>query len=69
LNKIPFQSLGEQWKSISGEALPLIDKILSSGKYLEHEIVLEIENELSRLVGVRNVLLVNSGTDALMLSL
>ncbi len=69
MNKIPFQSLGEQWKSISGEALPLIDKILSSGKYLEHEIVLEIENELSRLVGVRKVLLVNSGTDALMLSL
>jgi|688.fasta_scaffold326041_2 dTDP-4-amino-4,6-dideoxygalactose transaminase len=68
-NSVSYQALDLQWKSIRQEALVEIDKILSSGKYLEHEIVDEVQKEIEIKLGVPKVLLVNSGTDALMLSL
>lgn len=67
--KVPYLSLDNQWSDIREEALPLIDKVLSSGKYVEHEIVETLEDELARKIGVSHVVLVNSGTDALMLGL
>jgi len=68
-NNVSYQALDLQWNSIRQEALFEIDKILSSGKYLEHEIVEEVQKEIEIKLGVPKVLLVNSGTDALMLSL
>lgn len=66
---ISFTNLDQQWTEIREEALPLIDKVLSSGKYLEHEIINELEESLAKFIGCKEVILVNSGTDALMLSL
>lgn len=67
--KVPYLSLNQQWVDIRKEALPLIDEVLSTGKYIEHEIVELLEMELASKLGVKYVVLVNSGTDALMLSL
>lgn len=67
--KVPYLSLNHQWSDIRKEALLLIDEVLSSGKYIEHEIVSLLEFDLARKLGVRHVVLVNSGTDALMLGL
>ena len=67
--KVPYLSLNQQWNDIRTEALQLIDQILSTGKYIEHEIVETLEIELAYKLGVKHVVLVNSGTDALMLGL
>ena len=66
---ISFTNLDKQWSEIREESLPLIDKVLSSGKYLEHELIGELEKNLADFVGAEEIVLVNSGTDALMLSL
>jgi dTDP-4-amino-4,6-dideoxygalactose transaminase len=66
---IPYTNLDQQWSEIRDEAIPLIDKVLSSGKYLAHELVEELECELANYVNAEEVILVNSGTDALMLAL
>ncbi len=66
---VPYLSLNKQWSDIRSEALLLIDEVLSSGKYIEHEIVGLLELELANKLGVKHVALVNSGTDALMLGM
>jgi len=67
--RVPYLSLNQQWSDIRKEALLLIDEVLTTGKYIEHEIVESLEVELARKLGVKHVVLVNSGTDALMLGL
>ena len=67
--KVSYLSLSNQWIDIRKEALELIDEVLSTGKYLDHEIVQSVEIELANKLGVNHVILVNSGTDALMLGL
>ena len=67
--KVPYLSLNQQWSDIRKEALLLIDEVLTTGKYIEHEIVESLEVELARKLDVKHVVLVNSGTDALMLGL
>jgi dTDP-4-amino-4,6-dideoxygalactose transaminase len=67
--KVPYIDLASQWNDIRLEALPLIDEVLSTGKYLEHEIVETLESDLAAYLDVKHVVLVNSGTDALVLAL
>jgi dTDP-4-amino-4,6-dideoxygalactose transaminase len=67
--KVPYIALGAQWSDIRDEALPLIDEVLSTGMYLEHELVGALEENLATELGVKEVILVNSGTDALLMSL
>ena len=67
--KVPYLSLNQQWSDIRKEALLLIDEVLSTGKYLEHDIVSSLEVDLAAKLGMKHVVLVNSGTDALMLGL
>lgn len=67
--KVPYLSLNQQWTDIRKEALLLIDEVLTTGKYIEHEIVESLEVQLGQKLGVKHVVLVNSGTDALMLGL
>jgi len=66
---IRYTNLDDQWNDIRDESLKLIDKILSTGKYIEHELIVELEQLLAEKVGSKHVILVNSGTDALLLSL
>lgn len=67
--KVPYLSLDSQWREIRIEALELIDSVLSTGKYLEHELVDSLEVVLAKKLGVQEVILLNSGTDALMMAL
>ena len=67
--KVPYLALDRQWNDIRSEALPLIDEVLSTGKYLDHDIVESLESQLSQQIGVNHTILVNSGTDALMFGL
>lgn len=67
--KVPYIALGDQWSDIRNEAMSLIDEVLSSGMYLEHELVRTLESNLATKIGVAETVLVNSGTDALMLAL
>ena len=41
--KVPYLSLNQQWTDIRKEALLLIDEVLTTGKYIEHEIVESLE--------------------------
>jgi len=66
---VPYVDLGSLWLDIRDKALPLIDEILTSGKYLEHGVVTELESKLSSILGVKHVITLNSGTDALLMSL
>ena len=67
--QVPYIALGAQWSDIRDEAMPLIDEVLSSGMYLEHELVLTLEVNLATKIGVKEAILVNSGTDALLMAL
>ena len=66
---VPYVALGSQWTDIRDEAMPLIDEVLSTGMYLEHELVGLLEENLASTIGVRETILVNSGTDALLMAL
>ena len=67
--KVPYIDLASQWSDVRDEVLPLIDEVLSTGKYLEHEFVEQLEIDLAEFLGLKHVVLVNSGTDALLLAL
>ena len=67
--QVPYVDLASQWSDVRDEVLPLIDEVLSTGKYLEHEFVEQLEIDLAAFLGQRHVVLVNSGTDALLLAL
>ena len=58
---VPYVALGSQWTDIRDEAMPLIDEVLSTGMYLEHELVGSLEENLASTIGVREAILVNSG--------
>lgn len=66
---IQFTDLSRQWNDIREDALFGIDEILSTGKYLDHPIIGDFETELAKFIGVSYVVSLNSGTDALVLSL
>ena len=67
--KVKYVDLGAQWGDIRERALHSIDEVLSSGMYLEHDIIAKFEQELSEFLQVKHVVTLNSGTDALLMSL
>lgn len=67
--KVPYVDLGKQWLSIKDQALPRISEILESGMYLEHPIVEILESKIATRLGIKFAATLNSGTDALILSL
>ncbi len=66
---IPYVDLAAQYKSEKDELLKDIDNVLSSGEYVGGQIIQKLENQIAKFVGVSNVVCLNSGTDALILSL
>ena len=67
--QVKYVDLGAQWEDIKQRALPEIDRVLSTGMYLEHDVVSRLEGRLADFLGVKNVVCLNSGTDALLMSL
>ena len=66
---IPYVNLAAQYSLEKDELLKEIDFVLSSGQYVGGKIVQNLENQISKYVGVSDVVCLNSGTDALILSL
>ncbi len=61
--------LGAQWRGIRDRALPAIELVLNSGMYLEHPVVADLESRMAAFLGVKRGVSLNSGTDALLMSL
>jgi len=68
-NKIKFLDLTAQYKSIKKEIDEAIKKVLESGQFIGGKEVENFEKEIAKFCGVKYAISVNSGTDALFLSL
>jgi len=68
-NKIKFLDLTAQYKSIKKEIDVAIKGVLNSGQFIGGEEVENFEKEIAKFCGVKYAISVNSGTDALFLSL
>ncbi len=67
--RVPYVDLGSQWLAIKDRAIAKISEVLESGMYLEHPIVNALEERIAVKLGVKFATSVNSGTDALILTL
>ena len=69
METIPYVNIAVQWSREKDELLPIVERVLASGKYVGGEEVDKLEAELENLFNVAHVVAVNSGTDALMFGL
>jgi len=67
--KIPFVDFKKSYKQIEDEVLPEIKRVLSGGDYILRDDVEKFEKNLARYTKTKHAIGVNSGTDALILSL
>ena len=67
--KVPYVDLGSQWLDIRDQVIKMVDSVLASGQYLEHEVVNSLEQSLANTLGVKGCTTTNSGTDALLFAL
>ncbi|AFY61459.1 DegT/DnrJ/EryC1/StrS aminotransferase family protein [Synechococcus sp. PCC 6312] len=68
-SKIPILDLKPQYQALKTEIQAAIDRVLESGQFILGPDVTALENELAQFLGVRFAIAVNSGTDALIISL
>jgi dTDP-4-amino-4,6-dideoxygalactose transaminase len=66
---VKYVDLARQWESERSELLPLIDEELGKGDWVGGDAVEALEVQLAEYLGVRHVVAVASGTDALMMAL
>ena len=66
---VPYINLGAQWQDDRDKLLPILDKVLSSGQYVGGDEVDKFEKSIAKLCRVKYAIALNSGTDALILSL
>ena len=67
--RIPYVDLSAQWEIEKDELLPIIEKIMASGTYVNGENVKLIELKIADYCSVDHCVTLNSGTDALMLGM
>ena len=67
--KIPYIDFGRQYKKQAGTHLKNFKKIMQNGDFVLREEVEKFENSVSKYLGVKYVVSVNSCTDALLLTL
>lgn len=67
--KVPYVDLASQYREERDELLPIVDAVLAGGNYVGGDAIGEFERRSAELLGVRHVVALNSGTDALMLGL
>ena len=68
-DKIKFLDLSVQYKSIKKEIDGAIKRVLESNQFIGGSEVEEFEKEIAKFCGIKYAISVNSGTDALFLSL
>ncbi len=67
--KIPYVNLNKQYLSERKNLLKVIDKTLATGNWVGGDEVVKFEKKIAKICGTRFALALNSGTDALTLSL
>ena len=67
--KIPYINLKAQWIEDKDILLPIIESVLSNGKYVGGEEIEVFEENVSKVCGTKFSVALNSGTDALTLAL
>ncbi len=67
--KIPYVNLKAFGEEEWDELQPLLKKIITSGKFIQGEEVEVFEKEIAEFCGTKHAIAVNSGTDALILSM
>jgi len=67
--KVPFVDLKKQYRSLKNEIDGAVRKVLKDGQYIMGTSVRKFEEEFAAYCGTRYAVGVNSGTDALLLSL
>ena len=67
--KIPYINLSSQWKKEKKYLAPIIQKVLENGIYVNSQEIDLFEKNISRKCGTKYAVALNSGTDALLLSL
>ena len=66
---VPLLDLGAQYRRLRGEIDAAIQRVLARGNFIDGAENKALERELADYIGVAEVVSVNSGTDALLLSL
>jgi dTDP-4-amino-4,6-dideoxygalactose transaminase len=67
--KIPILDLTAQYQAIQDEIQTAINRVLESGRFILGEEVAQFEQAVANYLGVKHAVGVNSGTDALIISL
>jgi len=67
--QIPILDLTIQYQDIQNEIQQAIDRVLNSGRFILGEEVADFEQAVADYLGVKHAIGVNSGTDALIISL
>jgi dTDP-4-amino-4,6-dideoxygalactose transaminase len=67
--EVRYVNLGAQYLEEREELLPIIDKVLRDGVYIGGDAVESLESEIAAYIGVKHVVTLNSGTDALVIAL
>lgn len=67
--RVPYVNLAGQHRALRDELLAAAAQVLDSGQFILGEVVQEFERRFADSCGVRHAVGVNSGTDALILSL
>lgn len=68
-HKVPFVNYPEHYRRIWGEVMDAITEALSKGDLILRDQLRQFEENIASFVGVKYAVGVNSGTDALYLSL
>ena len=66
---IPLVDLQAQYRTLAGELLPAVERVLASGGYILGKEVEQFERDFAAASGARHAVAVNSGTSALHLAL
>ena len=67
--KIPPFTLNRQYQEIGPEIESKVLKVLKGAQYIGGEEIVKFEESFTNLIGVKNTIGCNSGTDALVLAL
>ena len=66
--RIPSFTLNRQFQEIGSEIEGEVFKVLKGGQYIGGQEIAKFEESFSNLIGVKNTIGCNSGTDALVLA-
>ena len=68
-NKINYLDLASAYKKDKKKYLKIFDEVMSSGQYMPQKNVETLENKMCKFLKVKYCATLNSGTDALLMSL